>query len=101
MASSSAARSASNTDRKTSASQSRRTTTAGATSDRRVERNTILTRETITVRNRSPVRQFQEQQSTIRKSRDAEKPAPPKQEAKKKEPESKSMCRCHNLEKLD
>jgi hypothetical protein len=51
----SSARSASYAGGKTSASQSRKTT-VGATIDRRVERNTVQTREYYTVRSKSPAK---------------------------------------------
>lgn len=62
-------RSASYAGGKTSASQSRKTT-VGATIDRRVERNTLQTREYYTVRSKSPTKQQPEQLHGSKKTRE-------------------------------
>jgi hypothetical protein len=79
----SSARSASYAGGKTSASQSRKTT-VGATIDRRVERNTVQTREYFTVRSKSPVKQADQPFGTKR-SREPEKPPATKLDGKPKE----------------
>ena len=85
MSSNAGQRSASGTERKTSASQSRQQT--ASTSERRTEKNTILTKERITVRTRSPVKQPSENRAGSKRARETEKVAAPVENVKKKGPE--------------
>jgi hypothetical protein len=93
MSSSAHQRSGSASEKRSSTNQSRNTTSASG-AERRTERTSRLTRETITVRTKSPLKPTSESRVNGKRSRDVETPVGRGEGAKKAEEKSGSCCTC-------